>query len=187
MIGGGGEKKTLRLVAQYADACNLFGMRPTPQLARKLDILREHCAAVGRPYEEIEKTGAGLAQADARRAPTARRRRRRRSSSLARWANSASTTSSSAWRSGHRPAGLRPPGNRRDPAGDGPRHRRTLTAPRRWPLTIRRAATGPLASSRRLCYIYLRFGTYALVAQRIERLVADQKVAGSSPARRTTK
>ena len=56
MIGGGGEKKTLRLVAQYADACNLFGNMPAAELTRKLDILREHCAAVGRPYEEIEKT-----------------------------------------------------------------------------------------------------------------------------------
>jgi F420-dependent oxidoreductase-like protein len=56
MIGGGGEKKTLRLVAQYADACNLFGNMPTAELRRKLDILREHCAAVGRPYQEIEKT-----------------------------------------------------------------------------------------------------------------------------------
>ena len=40
LIGGGGEKKTLRLVAQYADACNLF---PTPDLQHKLDVLREHC------------------------------------------------------------------------------------------------------------------------------------------------
>ncbi len=56
MIGGGGEKKTLRLVAQYADACNLFGNMPAAELRRKLDILREHCAAVGRPYQEIEKT-----------------------------------------------------------------------------------------------------------------------------------
>jgi len=53
LIGGGGEKKTLRLVAQYADACNLF---PTPEIPRKLDILREHCRAVGRNYDEIEKT-----------------------------------------------------------------------------------------------------------------------------------
>ena len=53
LIGGGGEKKTLRLVAQYADATNLF---PTPEIPRKLDILREHCRAVGRNYEEIEKT-----------------------------------------------------------------------------------------------------------------------------------
>jgi F420-dependent oxidoreductase-like protein len=54
MIGGGGERKTLRLVAQYADACNIFGR---PELLRKkLPILREHCAAVGRPYDEIEKS-----------------------------------------------------------------------------------------------------------------------------------
>jgi F420-dependent oxidoreductase-like protein len=53
LIGGGGEKKTLRMVAQYADACNLF---PGPQLPHKLEVLREHCQAVGRNYDEIEKT-----------------------------------------------------------------------------------------------------------------------------------
>jgi F420-dependent oxidoreductase-like protein len=53
LIGGGGEKKTLRLVAQYGDACNLFD---GPEVSRKLEILREHCVAVGRSYEEIEKT-----------------------------------------------------------------------------------------------------------------------------------
>ena len=53
MIGGGGEKKTLRLVARYADACNLF---PSPDLARKLDVLRAHCEAEGRDYGEITKT-----------------------------------------------------------------------------------------------------------------------------------
>jgi F420-dependent oxidoreductase-like protein len=53
LIGGGGEKKTLRLVATYAQACNLFG---TPDLDRKLDILRQHCADVGRDYDEIQKT-----------------------------------------------------------------------------------------------------------------------------------
>jgi len=53
MIGGSGEKKTLRLVAQYADSCNIFS---GPDLHRKLDVLREHCAAVGRDYDEIEKT-----------------------------------------------------------------------------------------------------------------------------------
>jgi hypothetical protein len=54
MIGGGGEKKTLRLVAQYADACNLgvHGELPT----HKLDVLRGHCDAVGRDYDDIEKT-----------------------------------------------------------------------------------------------------------------------------------
>jgi alkanesulfonate monooxygenase len=53
MIGGGGEKKTLRLVAQYADACNLFA---GPDVGHKLDVLRQHCDAVGRDYDEIEKT-----------------------------------------------------------------------------------------------------------------------------------
>jgi F420-dependent oxidoreductase-like protein len=53
LVGGGGEKKTLRLVAQYADACNLF---PSPELPHKLEVLREHCKAVGRNYDEIEKT-----------------------------------------------------------------------------------------------------------------------------------
>jgi F420-dependent oxidoreductase-like protein len=53
LIGGGGEKKTLRLVAQYAQACNLF---PGPELEHKLDVLRGHCEAVGRDYDEIEKT-----------------------------------------------------------------------------------------------------------------------------------
>jgi F420-dependent oxidoreductase-like protein len=52
MIGGGGERKTLRLVAQYADACNVFG-RPEG-IARKYAILAEHCAAVGRDPREIE-------------------------------------------------------------------------------------------------------------------------------------
>jgi len=54
MIGGGGEKKTLRLVAQYGDATNIFG---SPEmLAHKYAILREHCEAVGRPYAEIERS-----------------------------------------------------------------------------------------------------------------------------------
>jgi F420-dependent oxidoreductase-like protein len=53
MIGGGGEKKTLRFVARYAQACNLF---PGPDLARKLDVLRAHCDAEGRDYDEITKT-----------------------------------------------------------------------------------------------------------------------------------
>jgi F420-dependent oxidoreductase-like protein len=53
MIGGGGEKKTLRYVAKYGDACNLF---PGPDLARKLDVLRAHCDAEGRDYDEITKT-----------------------------------------------------------------------------------------------------------------------------------
>ena len=55
MIGGGGEKKTLRLVARYADACNLFGTSAA-EVAHKLDVLRGHCAAEGRDYDTIEKT-----------------------------------------------------------------------------------------------------------------------------------
>ncbi|HEX4102512.1 MAG TPA: LLM class F420-dependent oxidoreductase [Pseudonocardiaceae bacterium] len=55
MIGGGGEQKTLRLVARYADACNVFGTTPT-EVAHKFDVLREHCAAEDRDYDSIEKT-----------------------------------------------------------------------------------------------------------------------------------
>jgi len=54
MIGGGGEKKTLRIVAQYADASNLFG--DPDQLRHKYQVLAEHCEAVGRPFEDIERT-----------------------------------------------------------------------------------------------------------------------------------
>jgi F420-dependent oxidoreductase-like protein len=54
MIGGGGERKTLRLVARYADASNMFG--DPDQLRHKYRILAEHCEAVGRPFEEIERT-----------------------------------------------------------------------------------------------------------------------------------
>ena len=54
MIGGGGEKKTLRLVAQYGDAANVFGGPGI--LRRKFEVLRRHCEAVGRPYEQIERT-----------------------------------------------------------------------------------------------------------------------------------
>jgi hypothetical protein len=53
LIGGGGERKTLRLVAQYAQACNLF---PSPDMEHKLEVLRGHCADIGRDYDEIEKT-----------------------------------------------------------------------------------------------------------------------------------
>jgi F420-dependent oxidoreductase-like protein len=61
LIGGMGEKKTLRLVARYADACNLFAFAGVEALAGKLDVLRRHCEAEGRPYEEIEKTTLGTA------------------------------------------------------------------------------------------------------------------------------
>lgn len=53
MVAGSGERKTLRLVARYAQACNLF---PSPELAHKLDVLRSHCEAEGRDYDEILKT-----------------------------------------------------------------------------------------------------------------------------------
>jgi F420-dependent oxidoreductase-like protein len=55
MIGGGGEKKTLRLVAKYADACNIPGMG-ADMVRHKLTVLREHCEREGRNYDEIEKT-----------------------------------------------------------------------------------------------------------------------------------
>lgn len=56
MIGGGGEKKTLQLVAKYADACNLFARMGVETVRGKLDILKRHCEKVGRDYSEIEKT-----------------------------------------------------------------------------------------------------------------------------------
>ena len=56
LIGGGGEQKTLRFVAKYGDACNLFLRMGDEVVRHKLDVLRGHCEAEGRPYEEIEKT-----------------------------------------------------------------------------------------------------------------------------------
>jgi F420-dependent oxidoreductase-like protein len=55
LIGGAGEKKTLRLVAKYADACNIAAY-DLDTTAHKLDVLRQHCATEGRDYDEIEKT-----------------------------------------------------------------------------------------------------------------------------------
>jgi F420-dependent oxidoreductase-like protein len=55
LIGGSGEKKTLLLVAKYADSCNINVLDPAVA-AHKLDVLRQHCAAVGRNYDDIEKT-----------------------------------------------------------------------------------------------------------------------------------
>jgi len=63
MVGGAGEKKTLRMVAQYADACNFDGGLGADGLQHKLAVLRGHCDAIGRNYDEIEKTvvtGANL-------------------------------------------------------------------------------------------------------------------------------
>jgi F420-dependent oxidoreductase-like protein len=62
LVAGGGEKKTLRLVARYADACHLLDVPDGPlggDLRRKLRVLREHCAATGRDHREIEKTVNG--------------------------------------------------------------------------------------------------------------------------------
>jgi F420-dependent oxidoreductase-like protein len=63
LVGGSGERKTLRLVARYGDACNLFDLPGTgfqDNLASKLDVLRAHCREVGRDYDEIEKTTATI-------------------------------------------------------------------------------------------------------------------------------
>ncbi len=60
LIGGGGEKKTLRLVAKYADACNLVAFRGYEELAHKLDVLRGHCETEQRPYDQIRKTALDL-------------------------------------------------------------------------------------------------------------------------------
>jgi alkanesulfonate monooxygenase SsuD/methylene tetrahydromethanopterin reductase-like flavin-dependent oxidoreductase (luciferase family) len=71
LIGGMGEHKTLRLVAQYADACNLFARTGLETIRAKLDVLKRHCEKLRRDYNEIEKTtlstvhlatGAGTAQ-----------------------------------------------------------------------------------------------------------------------------
>ncbi|HEX4017121.1 MAG TPA: LLM class F420-dependent oxidoreductase [Frankiaceae bacterium] len=58
MVGGSGERKTLRLVAQYADACNLFATGPD-EIAHKLEVLQRHCDDLGRDSAEIEKTIIG--------------------------------------------------------------------------------------------------------------------------------
>ena len=59
MIGGMGENKTLRLVARYADACNLFAYGGPDLIRQKLDVQQGHCEDVGRDYEEIERTALG--------------------------------------------------------------------------------------------------------------------------------
>jgi F420-dependent oxidoreductase-like protein len=56
LVGGSGETKTLRLVAKYADACNFFARHGEEWLKHKLDVLRAHCEAEERPYDEISKT-----------------------------------------------------------------------------------------------------------------------------------
>ncbi len=64
LVGGSGEKKTLRLVAQYAQMCNIFGEGPDA-VARKLDILRGHCESVGTDYDAIEKSVITMADSQA--------------------------------------------------------------------------------------------------------------------------
>jgi alkanesulfonate monooxygenase SsuD/methylene tetrahydromethanopterin reductase-like flavin-dependent oxidoreductase (luciferase family) len=59
LVAGGGEKKTLKLVARYADACNLFG--DAPAVRQKLEVLKRHCEALGRDYGAIEKTSLATA------------------------------------------------------------------------------------------------------------------------------
>ena len=59
LIGGMGPKKTLRLVAQYADACNFFEGAGMENMGKALDTLKTHCAQLGRDYEAIEKTSLG--------------------------------------------------------------------------------------------------------------------------------
>jgi len=55
LIGGSGERKTLRLVAQYGDACNLFASSPE-EVEHKIDVLRRHCDDVGRDFSQIRVT-----------------------------------------------------------------------------------------------------------------------------------
>lgn len=62
LIGGMGERKTLRLAAEYADACNLFAHAGAAELRRKLDVLAEHCDTLDRDYDEIERTCLGTVQ-----------------------------------------------------------------------------------------------------------------------------
>ena len=57
LVGGAGERRTLRLVARYADACNLFDIPDGGRtVRRKLEVLARHCEQVGRPFEQVEKT-----------------------------------------------------------------------------------------------------------------------------------
>jgi F420-dependent oxidoreductase-like protein len=62
LVGGSGERKTLKIVAKYADACNLFGSAET--VRKKLNILKEHCKSVGRDYDSILKTKLGAVIVD---------------------------------------------------------------------------------------------------------------------------
>jgi F420-dependent oxidoreductase-like protein len=59
MVGGGGERKTLRLAARYGDACNVFLSSGLEAVKHKFDVLKRHCDEIGRSYDEIEKTVLG--------------------------------------------------------------------------------------------------------------------------------
>jgi alkanesulfonate monooxygenase SsuD/methylene tetrahydromethanopterin reductase-like flavin-dependent oxidoreductase (luciferase family) len=59
LIGGVGEKKTLPLVAKYGDACNLYAFDSLEVVRAKLEVLRRNCEAIGRPYDDIERTAIG--------------------------------------------------------------------------------------------------------------------------------
>lgn len=59
LVGGAGEKKTLRLVARYADACNLYAFDGADVIRAKLEVLRRHCEEIGRLFDEIERTALG--------------------------------------------------------------------------------------------------------------------------------
>jgi len=64
LIGGGGEKKTLKFVAKYATACNLFAQLGHDQLKHKLNVLKSHCKAVERDYNDIMITTTGSIKKD---------------------------------------------------------------------------------------------------------------------------
>ncbi len=59
LVGGMGERRTLRLVARYADACNLFTYAGAAEVGRKLEVLRRHCDALSRDFDSIERTTLG--------------------------------------------------------------------------------------------------------------------------------
>ncbi len=61
LIGGGGEKKTLRFVAKYANACNIFAFMGNRVIKEKLKVLKKHCVDINRPYDEIERTVLSMA------------------------------------------------------------------------------------------------------------------------------
>jgi F420-dependent oxidoreductase-like protein len=62
MVGGSGERETLKIVAKYADACNIFGSTDT--VKTKLKVLRDHCNSAGRDYESVLKTKLGRVMID---------------------------------------------------------------------------------------------------------------------------